>query len=207
VDDWEHLLAEPAGSKEARFHRVAWAVAVALVRGGPDGVRVAEVARRARVSRPWVYKYVGRDRAALVAFAVGLFGAAFAAPADGEPPTDVAAWRAGLEAGTRKGLADVLVAPWCVLVYVRWRHAHGPLGDQLRAIEGRGVAELVARMPASIRGPDAVAFATAFTGARVGMLHQWLDPAVRAALGEDRAVASAMGIVDAYLPLGSFSRS
>jgi hypothetical protein len=198
---WEHLLPAPSGSKEHRFHRVAWAVAVTVLRSGPEAIRVADVARRAGVSRAWVYKYMGADRAALMSFAVRLFGQAFAAPATEGQAADPEAWRASIREGSRKGLADVLLAPWCVLVYVRWRHARGELGDQLRAIELAEIGRFVDRMPPSIVRDRraAEAFATLFHAARLGILHHWLDPVFRTEVGEEAALAEIVGLIDAWL--------
>ena len=65
-------------TKDARFARVAEAVVALLLRGGPDELRFVTLAREARVSRPWLYKYFGPDRDALLDFTVRTYGAAFA---------------------------------------------------------------------------------------------------------------------------------
>ncbi|MEQ1565101.1 MAG: hypothetical protein ABMA64_05645 [Myxococcota bacterium] len=185
---WEHLLPPPESEKESRFHRVAWSVAVSLLRGGPESLRVAEVARRARVSRPWIYKYLGKDRTSLLTFTVGLYARAFAAPVEGE-----LASLDRLAAGTRKGLDDVLTAPWCVLVYMRYRHAKGALGDAIRrALRGQAT-DLAGRLPGALRGDTAVAWV--FESARLGLYHEWLDPEVRASVGPDLAVARLMALL------------
>lgn len=197
ADPWEHLLPPPDGQKEARMHRIAWAVAHTLLRSGPDQVRIADVARRAGVSRPWIYKYVGGDRAALVAFATRLYGQAFVAPFDGEGAGEL---RAALAAGTAQGLRDTLAAPWCVLVFVRYRHARSPLGEQVRAMRQAETEALVARLPEALRGDPskALAFAASFNSARLGLYHDWLDPAFRASVGEDAAVRRVLSLYDAF---------
>lgn len=176
---WQHLLPPPDSSKATRFHRVAWAVAHVLLRGGP--LRIADVARRAGVSRPWIYKYLGADPDALVAFAVRTYAEAFGAPLDGSLD--------GLEllrAGTRKGLDDAVVAPWCVLVFFRYRHARGPVGDAVRAALRTQAAELAARLPPPHRGD--VGRATVFEATRLALYHEWLDPEVRALTDPDAVV-------------------
>ena len=178
---WLHLLPEPDSEKASRFHRVAWAVAVSLLRRGPESLRIAEVARRAGVSRAWIYKYLGLDRDALLAFTVGLYARAFGAPLDGDLDTFER-----LRLGTRKGLDDLLAAPWCVLVYVRYRHARGPLGDAIRAAMAAQADDLAARLPGRLRGDRGLALV--FESARLGLYHEWLDPLVRAQVDPDRAV-------------------
>jgi AcrR family transcriptional regulator len=185
---WEHLLPVPDTAKASRFHRVAWSVAVSLLRGGPDQLRIAEVARRADVSRAWVYKYLGRDKESLLAFTVNLYARAFGEPLAGDLET-----LERLRAGTRKGLDDSLLAPWCVLVYVRWRHARGPLGDAIRSAMSAQASELSQRLPGPLRGDRSLALL--FESARLGLYHEWLDPEVRAALDPDRAVDGLLAIL------------
>lgn len=183
---WAHLLGSPDSDKATRFHRVAWAVAHHLLQGSP--VRVATVARRAGVSRPWIYKYLGSDPDDLVAFAVRTYAEAFGAPLDG--PLDD---RERLRAGTRKGLDDVLLAPWCVVVLFRGRHARNALGAAIRDALDRQTAALAGRLPGEAR--DRRARALVFESARLALYHEWLDPRVRAQLEPDLAVELLLRLV------------
>lgn len=210
MDDlWQHLLAPPESAKEERFHMVAWAMATSLLRSSPDEVTVADLARKAGVSRAWIYKYMGDDPEQRLAFTVRLFGEAFASPADEQPCPDAAAWRARVESGTRKGFDDVLKVPWCVLVYVRYRQSRHPLGRMIRNLEQLEVASFIGRMPAEVRSDHAraQAFAWAFHAARLGTLHQWLDPDFREAVGTEPLVDTLMGMVDRYLRENEETRS
>jgi AcrR family transcriptional regulator len=183
---WEHLLPTPDSSKVDRFHRVAWAVAVGLLRGGP--LRVADVARRANVSRPWIYKYLGAEPDGLIQFAVRTYAEAFGAPVAG--PLDSVEL---LRQGTLEGLDDALLAPWCVLVFFRGRHARGALGDAIRAALRRQAVELAARLPGASRGD--VGVAVLFEAARLSLYHEWLDPEVRTAIDPERAVERLLRLV------------
>lgn len=202
MDDlWQHLLEPPETGKEERFHRVSWAMATALLRSSPDQVTVSDLARRSGVSRAWIYKYMGKDPDDRLAFAVRLFGQAFAAPAHPAPAESLAQWRERLADGTRKGLDDALKAPWCVLVYSRYRHSKHRLGEMIRQVEQVEVQAIVDRIPPQGR-PDpkrARAFAWAFHAARLGSLNQWLDPDFRQTVGSDLIVAHLLGLADSYL--------
>jgi AcrR family transcriptional regulator len=153
-------------------------------------VRIADIARRAGVSRAWIYKYLGGEPAALIAFAVHTYAEAFGAPVAG--PLDAIE---RLRAGTRKGLDDARLAPWCVLVFFRFRHAKGPLGDTIRAALRAQAEELAGRLPPPHRGDLAVA--TLFEAARLALYHEWLDPEVRAVVDADRAVDHLLALLGA----------
>jgi len=198
---WEDLLDDPGCGKEERFQRVAWSVAVSMMRRGPETLQIAEVARRAGVSRAWIYKYVAPDKDALIAYAVGVFGGAFGAPSVETPAVRSEDWAVGVTEGTQAGLHAVTVAPWCLLLLVRYRHARGPLGDQLRGLEAEHLAAFVARMPEVLRrnGPRARRFAATFYAARLGLMHQWMDRAWRAEWSEADAAASLAPLVDAFV--------
>jgi AcrR family transcriptional regulator len=197
-DEWEHLLPPPSHAKEAKFHRVAWAVATALLRKGESGIRVSDVARRAGVSRAWVYKYFGRNMVDILLYALRLFGPAFAAPtvADG---CDAVAWRDGLATGLQKGLEDVQRVPWCVAVYFRYRHARGPFADALRALEANELEQWRAKMPEPLRRrSDSRHFVRTFHAARMGLLFAAIEP--DAVDGSD--VERLLGMVDRFVEKG-----
>ncbi|TVQ94258.1 MAG: hypothetical protein EA397_02345 [Deltaproteobacteria bacterium] len=176
-------------------------MATSLLRSSPDDVTVAELARKAGVSRAWIYKYMGDDPQERLAFTVRLFGEAFASPADEGSSEDPEAWRARIDAGSRKGFDDVLKVPWCVLVYVRYRQSRHPVGQMIRNLEQLEIASFVARMPESLRADygRAQSFAWVFHASRLGTLHQWLDPAFRETVGVDALVTILMSMVDDYI--------
>ena len=188
-----------ASEKEERYARVARAVAHQLVHGRPEGVRVSSVARRARVSRPWVYKYFGADPAALLQFAVREFGAAFAELERVAP--EAGTWRSSVLEGMRRGLRDAQAAPWCVALYFRYRYDPGVMGEGVRAIEESHRAKFLAELPADLRTDPAGAarFCEFVHAARWGVFHRWIDPSFRAAYTEDDAVAEFARAVDHYL--------
>lgn len=187
-------------TKEVRFGRVAEAVVGQLLRGTPSDLRYAAVARRAGVSRPWLYKYFGPDKEGLVAFTARLFGDAFARLEAFPPGATVEAFRDHLEAGTRRGLTDSLAAPWCVEMYFRYRHAPHVLGQAVRDVEAAHVDAFVDALPASLRRDRsaAIRFAEVFTPTRMAVYHRWLDPEFRARHGEDAVVREVLRAFDCF---------
>jgi len=198
-NDWEHLLPPPSHQKEAKFHRVAWAVATALLRKGESGLRVSDVARRAGVSRAWVYKYFGRNTQDILLYSLLLFGPAFAAPSV-EEGCDVEGWRQGIAVGMHKGLEDVQRVPWCVAVYFRYRHAHGPFAEALRAVEDQELRVWRDKMPEKLRRrSDSLSFARTFHAARMGLLFAAIEPGAVGADDVDRL----LGMVDRFVEVGA----
>lgn len=64
----------PPADKSAKFEAVAKAILELLSQSGVSGVSHTKVARVSKVSRPWIYKYVGKSTQALIEFAAIHFG-------------------------------------------------------------------------------------------------------------------------------------
>src|SRR5262245_7576299 len=156
---WQGRLAVPESTKEERFRAVAEAVAAIVSAAGVRKVTVSSVARRAHVSRAWIYKYVGDDPAILLSHAARLYALAFSDLARSRRAEDVGTWRALVAEATRDGLRDTLAAPWCVQLYFRHRHAPDPIGAAIRDVEERYVDVFVADLPPGLRRADARCFA------------------------------------------------
>jgi len=187
----------PDSTKGERYHRVALAVAAILLQRRPDDVTVAAIARRAKVSRPWIYKYFGRDTRDLVAFAVQHFGTAFNeldAPPEGE--LTVEAWCTMIRQRTHKALDDAVAAPWVLQLYLRYRHAPGPLGEAMRREEERHLERFLDSVPKVLvarHGGRAVrAFSIAFQASRIGIYFRYSDPATQTQLDRDTAAAEVL---------------
>lgn len=60
--------------KSDKFESVAHAVLELIHQSGISGVTHTKVARASQVSRPWIYKYVGKSSEDLISFAADYFG-------------------------------------------------------------------------------------------------------------------------------------
>lgn len=117
--------------KARKFERVAQAIAALLSSHGVRGITISAVARKAGVSRPWVYKYVGRDSAAVLAFAVQHFAAYFAElGSQGEPPEGTT-WETWMEGGLGRITAKAAVNPAPLRLYFQFAAAPNRLGELL----------------------------------------------------------------------------
>ena len=97
------VLPSAESSKEGRYQKVASAVVTILLARGPRAVTVSAVARRAGVSRPWIYKYFGSNVDEMLAFTASSYGGAFIETQLHEPAASASAWRQSLVEGTLEG--------------------------------------------------------------------------------------------------------
>lgn len=119
------------------MERVAEHTARIVLRHGLDGVTHAKVARAAEVSRPWLYKYIGRDRPSLVDFMVTHFGVRLA-ELDDRPRCDSRAhWEDDSVAGLQVMARHAAAAPWVLPLYFRHVGQDNPVGVRIAEIERR----------------------------------------------------------------------
>lgn len=187
--------------KSARFRAVAMAVCQVLLQRSPSEVKVTGIARSSGVSRAWLYKHFGSKTSSMLDFAVREIADAFAALEHPRDRSSVAAWKESLAASHRKGLTDVLEAPWALQIYMRYRHAHGAVGEAMRVIEARYVDGFIDDLPEglSVSRREARAFAVLFTNTRMNLLHCWPEERLRRDVTEEQAIAHLLDIVDGWL--------
>lgn len=187
---WRGRLAAPDSTKAQRFEQAVSAAAEIVYQRGAASLSVSAVARRAGLSRAWVYKYIGAEPEALLALTARHFGSAFAGLGQVRPSSNADEWYANVCIATRDGLTDVLTAPLLVEMYFRHRLAPGVIGETLREVAREHRHAFVAAMPAELqRDPEgAMRFGRFFTASRMGAYHLWCDPSVRAQTTEDQAL-------------------
>jgi AcrR family transcriptional regulator len=194
----------PETGKEQRYHDVARAVVEILLHRRPEDVSVSAVARRAGVSRSWIYKYFGKDVNALLAYTVQQFGTAFVELDELAVHFDVLKdWRAWVRERTQKALDDVEAAPWVMVLYFRHRHNQGPIGQGIREVERRHADKILASIPPHIvrsRGKQKTRrFVEQFAAMRNGVYFLWVDPAKRMEWDRDELTDDIMKTLDAFV--------
>lgn len=191
-------------TKQARFERVAHAVVSTLLRGGPEALKVATIARRAGVSRAWIYKYFGSSHGDLLAFTAREFGAHFADLEASHAAPTVAAWRDGIREATRKGLRDTAAAPWLLTLRFRYRDDRSVLGETIRDLEARHREKFLRELPPKLAShPSAARFSEVFTQARLGVYAWWRSPTTRDENDEDGVIDDLMGMLDSFIARAS----
>ncbi len=105
--------------KLTKMTRVAQKTLFLCERNGVEAVTISRVATLAKVSRPWIYKYIGGTKNKVLNFAFNHFGNEFALldsrPAPKNPQEWLESINAGfdhlLEIGKKKSLGTPLVLP------------------------------------------------------------------------------------------------
>lgn len=180
--------------KEEKFRRVE-ASALELLAGSQRGLSVSLLARKAGVSRPWIYKHFGKDREELLAAAAKAVGERFAELDHRGRPRSPEDLRAFFEAGAEKTLRDVEEQPWIPGIYFRFVGAEGPLGEVIRAIRGRYVRKAV-DLQCRCGIPRATALASALASAklRMAVAHAWAHEKEMRQAGQKAAVSEMMSV-------------
>lgn len=161
---------------------------------------MSRVARRARVSRAWVYKHFGSDTTSLLDFAVRELADFFASKEHRHDGTSVEAWRASLEAAIGASLDDALQDPWALDLYYRYRNTQGSLGDVMRVIEQRYVEQFLGDLPQPLQQRhDRRSFAVLFINTRMGLMWTWPQDRFQGDVSKDEAVRHLLDLVDGWL--------
>lgn len=188
--------------KEERFERVAAAVVRTLLREGPAELRVATVARRAKVSRAWVYKYFGRDTSALIDFTARRFGTQYAQLDEGRAAASCEEWLANLHGSLLQGLLDTEAKPWTIQLRFGYRYSSSPLGDAIRDLESRHLAKLQQELPPALAGhPSAPRFVAVYTQCMMGIFMWWSQPENREGVSRDAVVHQLLGMARQHIQL------
>jgi AcrR family transcriptional regulator len=194
----------PETQKEERFRRVARAVIEIMLQRRISDITVSAVARKAGVSRPWIYKYFGKEISSLVDFTVREFGSAFMELDEQVVRFEgVDAWRTHVMERTRKSLDDVETAPWVISLYFRYRHDVGQVGEAMRDLEARHNDKFRQSIPPTLVGrrgrPATDRFVEVFGALRSGAYYRWADPKVRKRVGKQAMLDDLLVLVDHFL--------
>lgn len=142
---------------------------------GIEGTSVARVGRAASVSRPWMYKYIGRGKEALIETAARRFGRLIAG-LDRRPRVDSREnWVHDTMANTRSLFLNTRERPWLLRIYYRYKGTRTVLGQVIEDLESRYLEAhtqeiaLVWSMPAA----EARILAESLMAARLGMAHRY----------------------------------
>jgi AcrR family transcriptional regulator len=186
-------------SKDERFERVTRVVFSELLRGGPDALQYANLARTAGVSRAWLYLYFGANKDALLSYTARMLGGAFTAFDVPSGPPTADGLRATVADGTRKALADIASTPGTMLLYFRYRNEPDPLGAEIRELERRYIDQFVAITPRHIPPDEARRFAELQMSMRTGLYYRWVDPDFRNTHSVGYVVAEVLSVIDGFL--------
>ncbi|MCK5882167.1 MAG: TetR/AcrR family transcriptional regulator [Bacteriovoracaceae bacterium] len=127
---------EIRSSKEEKYHRVYEECLKLIHENGLRSVNHSSVARKAHVSRPWIYKYMGDSKEELIKSAVKYFGTEFTRFSLRKIEiTGPKAMLRALWEGTWNNLEFASEYPFIIALYVRFAGSDNVLGQTIDELE------------------------------------------------------------------------
>lgn len=157
--------------KQAKFQAVAEAIFTILIRGGIENLSHTRVAEVSKVSRAWVYKYIGKSPEDLIAFSLDAIGKEFAhlgVLLAQQSADDV---RTSLFQGTFRMLKNSEKNPALMALYSRYAGTQNPVGRKIAELEKEYLTALRTRLEQFFKLPadEAVVVAEVLHGLRMGL--------------------------------------
>lgn len=168
--------------KQERSDRVGRALAEIVAKHGVTRINISALAKRAGVSRAWIYKYIGRDQSSMFQHFIEEFGRRFATVPSAERHLTVAAWIRGRLESAERFLEEAQRQPWILLVYFRHQYAENEIGSRIRQIESLQTDAFIAEARKALPNWDdrrLLIFAESYGVFRNAMVYRWLSSRAR----------------------------
>lgn len=124
-------------TKDAKRLAVSVAVLEVIQKEGLLGVTHSKVARKAKVSRAWIYEYIGKEKSALIEFAADEFGSHIARAKLTEFPKTIAELEERFNEGSNFLFDSLGLSPVLIKLYYQHRGSANPLGRVIQKYEGQ----------------------------------------------------------------------
>jgi len=161
--------------KERKFQAVAEAIFRILLTSGPPNVNHTAISRLSKVSRAWIYKYIGKSSDDLIHFSLDAIGKGFA-KLEGlsrqNTPDEV---RTSLFQGTWRMIGDAAREPALLALYYRYAGTQSSIGMKITDLEEIYLATVRIRLEKMFGIPtqDAHVLAEVLQGMRMGLAHRF----------------------------------
>jgi AcrR family transcriptional regulator len=170
VDD---SLADSA--KDQKFKAVAAASLELLALHGPKGINVSRIAAKAKVSRAWIYKYIGSSQDALLEFATECIGQFYAPLETGFSGRTLEAWAKDEMMRLDQNLKALEAYPWILALYFRYKGTPTPVGRAIDKVEVRFLEKKIQQLQSALgTSPQkAQLFAEWMLAFKWALAHRW----------------------------------
>jgi hypothetical protein len=140
---------------------------------GLSGVTHSKVARRSKVSRGWIYEYIGKEKSDLTRFAAEVFAEEFARVGNNLPGS-VGEIRQQLDDGIRFLFDCAMADPVIIRLYFRFRGANNALGKIIELHEEKWLTCAAGKLAVLTQLPSerCMHFANLMLALRLGACHQ-----------------------------------
>lgn len=162
-------------TKEIKYFRVAENVLKILSTHGESGLQIARISRATKISRPWIYKYIGKNQQDLVAHAVERFSNILGT-LDKVPHTrGKKEWSQSRLKNTRHFLIMTRNYPYIVPLYYKYRGSPTFYGELISVYEKKYFAKFCeeTQRALGVSQRQALFFAQTFSAIRFGLAHQF----------------------------------
>ena len=124
-------------SKESKQLAVSIAILEIIESDGLLGVTHSKVARKSKVSRAWIYEYIGKEKGALIEYGADVFAGHLSRVALTELPKTKDALQAQAGEGVRFLFDSVEQSPLIIKLFFRFRGTANPVGKTIQKYEKR----------------------------------------------------------------------
>ncbi|MCB0414735.1 MAG: TetR/AcrR family transcriptional regulator [Bdellovibrionales bacterium] len=124
-------------SKKDKQLAVSNAVLDIIEREGLNGITHSKVSRKAAVSRPWIYEYIGKEKNDLIDFAANELGAYFSRVNLTELPQNISDLEKQLKDGTDFLIETTHLNPTVIKLFYRYRGTSNSLGQIIEKYESK----------------------------------------------------------------------
>ena len=194
--------------KSEKVKRVAAATLQIIWAGGIRSLNPTRVARAARVSRPWIYKYVGGSKDELMASAVDFFGRIYAQIDRQDPDMDGAAWMKQEMVDLQQNFRLVEECPWLLPLYYHFKGNPNSLGQGIDKIEAEYLRKKSQQIKRVVGTSDATSklIAELVMTYRLATVHRWQTGNLKKLMSEDELSQRLMKLLEFVVTLKSHVR-
>jgi hypothetical protein len=121
--------------KEQKQAAVSLAILEVIEREGLNGVTHSKIARLSKVSRAWIYEYIGKEKSGLIDYAAEVFSSFFARVKKTDRPNTKEELKKRLIEGTEFVFQAVQENPVIIKLHFRFRGSSTPIGEVIKKYE------------------------------------------------------------------------
>lgn len=153
---------------------VSVAILEVIEKDGLLGVTHSKVSRKSKVSRAWIYEYIGKEKNSLIEFAAEVFASHFARAKMTTFPKTKEELHHQLQEGIDFLFSSVELSPVVIKLYFRFRGAANPIGKVIQKYEKQWLtgASKAAREVLHLPAEQAATISELILTLRLGFAHR-----------------------------------
>jgi AcrR family transcriptional regulator len=162
-------------NKDANYTKVSAAVSLILENKGLRALTISAVARESKVSRAWIYKYIGKNQDELLNITISQLTQIFGNLIDRRPPQNQNEWVEYLVSGTIALLENSRKFPSALSLYYKYLGTQNTLGIAMLRAEKKYLTILAKETQSALAcsEQESKKFAEYFTMFRIALAHKY----------------------------------